>query len=560
MRDRKLHHWIFAAMVGGAVVCAQVGWAQAASGVVAPQNAQVEMEAQIATLISDPAVSRSHWGIAVTGLDGTPVYGLNEGQFFQPASNAKLFTTAAALALLGPTKTFETRVVAKGVLDGSGRLTGDVVLVGGGDANLSGREMPYGATLARPKRAGSELPSPEADPLRYLAAMADQVAATGLKVVSGDVVGDDTLFPWEPYGIDWTIDDTFWDYGAPVSALTINDNRLKVTVTPGAAMGDPATVAIDPAVPYYMVDASGLVTGAAKSVFHLQMERELGSKVLRVYGSIAVKSKPDVEEVAIHDPAEYAAVAMKGMLEARGIVVKGVARAKHRRASDADEFTTGLSQPEREGSAASQDKGPQKGGCMVAAHPAALPAQDETVLASHRSGLLQDDLVVTNKVSQNLHAELFLHDLGRRIPCSDGSAVAGARQVRAFLVGKAGLDKDDFVFYDGSGLSGHDLVTPRATVKLLQYASAQPWFAAWKKSLPVGGVDGSLEGRFAKELKGKVFAKTGTLGETRALSGYLECASGQTVAFSIFVGNHAPGSTADREVMDKIIAAIAAAN
>ena len=98
------------------------------------------------------------------------------------------------------------------------------------------------------------------------------------------------------------------------------------------------------------------------------------------------------------------------------------------------------------------------------------------------------------------------------------------------------------MFYDGSGLSGHDLVTPRATVRLLQYASGQPWFAEWKKSLPVGGVDGSLEGRFAKApLKEHVFAKTGTLGEARALSGYLDCASGKTVIFSILVGNHAPG-------------------
>jgi D-alanyl-D-alanine carboxypeptidase/D-alanyl-D-alanine-endopeptidase (penicillin-binding protein 4) len=249
------------------------------------------------------------------------------------------------------------------------------------------------------------------------------------------------------------------------------------------------------------------------------------------------------------------------MLEARGIVVKGVARAKHRRASDADEFMTGLSQPGHEDLVLSKGK-PQVVSCLMAA-----PATDETLLASHRSGPLQDDLVVTNKVSQNLHAELFLHDLGRVAPCSDGSTVAGARMVRAFLVSKAGLDKDDFVFYDGSGLSGHDLVTPRATVKLLQYAAmdpktgaAQPWFAAWKKSLPVGGVDGSLEGRFTKELKGKVFAKTGTLGETRALSGYIECASGRTVAFTIFVGNHAPGTTADRDVMDKIVGAIAAAN
>ena len=168
------------------------------------------------------------------------------------------------------------------------------------------------------------------DPLRYLAEMADQVAATGLKVVNGDVVGDDTLFPWEPYAQDWSIDDAVWGYGAPVSALTINDNQIKVTVTPGEMAGNPATVVVDPAVPsYYTLDVS-VTTGAKKSGSHVQMERALGSKVLRVYGSIAVDAQPDEEEVAIHDPAEYAAMALKGMLEARGIVVTGKARAKHR--------------------------------------------------------------------------------------------------------------------------------------------------------------------------------------------------------------------------------------
>ena len=178
-----------------------------------------------------------------------------------------------------------------------------MVLVGGGDANLSGRTVPYVPPALRPKVVRGAPPVPEVDPLRYLAEMADQVAASGLKVVNGDVVGDDTLFPWEPYAADWSIDDTVWGYGAPVSALTINDNQLKVTVTPGTAAGMPATVAIDPAVSYYVVDASDLVTGAAKSGDHVQIDRALGSKVLRIYGSIAVNSQPDVEEVAIHDPA-----------------------------------------------------------------------------------------------------------------------------------------------------------------------------------------------------------------------------------------------------------------
>jgi D-alanyl-D-alanine carboxypeptidase/D-alanyl-D-alanine-endopeptidase (penicillin-binding protein 4) len=507
----------------------------------------------IAGLLADPAVVRDHWGIAVTAMDGAPIYLLNEGQLFQPASNAKLFTTAAAIALLGPKATFETTIVARGVFGGVETLTGDLVLAGGGEANLSGREIPYVAPALKPKSAPGAPALPEVNPLRYLEAMADQVAATGLKVVNGDVVGDDTLFPWEPYPQDWSIDDTVWGYGAPVSALTINDNQIKVTVSPGAASGQPATVTVDPAVPsYYTLDVS-VTTGEKKSGSHVQMERALGSKVLRVYGSIAVDAQPDEEEVAIHDPAEYGAMALKGMLEARGIVVTGRSRALHRISTDAESFLAQTRDSGRE--KALLVKGIEGSTCM-----AELRDTNEKTLASHISSTLQEDVTVTNKVSQNLHAELWLHHLGRWMFCGKGSTVEGARLVRAFLE-HAGIDKDDFVFFDGSGLSGHDLVTPRATARLLQYASTQPWFEEWKKSLPVGGEDGSLLGRFGKApLKDHVFAKTGTLGEARALSGYVECASGRTVIFSIMAGNHLPQTSGDRDVMDKIVAAIAAAN
>jgi D-alanyl-D-alanine carboxypeptidase/D-alanyl-D-alanine-endopeptidase (penicillin-binding protein 4) len=514
------------------------------------------LKVQIAKLLSDPAVSAAHWGILVTKMDGKPgekpIYALNEGQLFQPASNAKLFTTAAAMALLGPETTYETKIVGKGVFNGAARLKGDLVLVGAGDANLSGRTIPYVAPALRPNP-----PPPTAAPLRYLEEMADQVAATGLKVVNGDVVGDDTLFPWEPYAENWTIDDAVWGYGAPVSALTINDNQIKVTVTPGDAVGKPATVVIDPAVPYYTLEIS-VTTGAVKSGGSVQMERMPGSKVLRIYGSIAQDAAPDVEEVAIEDPAEYAAVALKAMLEARGIVVTGKAWAEHAISSD----TKGFMQESRE--AIPQLFIPEGGygggrgpaGCIDDCPKAGLVLKQ---LASHRSANLGDDVVVTNKVSQNLHAELLLHQLGATAVLN-GSTAQGARVVRAFLE-KVGIDKDDFVFYDGSGLSGHDLVAPRATVTLLQYATTQPWFADWKASLPVGGEDGSLAERFAKApLAGRVIAKTGTLGEARALSGYLECASGRTVIFSIMVGNHMPGTHADRDAMDKIVAAIAETN
>jgi D-alanyl-D-alanine carboxypeptidase/D-alanyl-D-alanine-endopeptidase (penicillin-binding protein 4) len=167
--------------------------------------------------------------------------------------------------------------------------------------------------------------------------------------------------------------------------------------------------------------------------------------------------------------------------------------------------------------------------------------------------------VVTNKVSQNLHAEITLRTLGK-LESSDGSFLEGTRVVRQFLI-SAGIVPTDFVLYDGCGLSVQDLVTPRAFTTLLSYAARQSWGEAFRSSLPVGGVDGSLSTRFKQPLlDGKVFAKTGTLGEARALSGYLVAASGQTVAFSIMCTDHSPSLPAERTAMDKIVAAIAAAN
>jgi D-alanyl-D-alanine carboxypeptidase/D-alanyl-D-alanine-endopeptidase (penicillin-binding protein 4) len=189
----------------------------------------------------------------------------------------------------------------------------------------------------------------------------------------------------------------------------------------------------------------------------------------------------------------------------------------------------------------------------------AAPLEGRRVLASHVSVPMGEDLAVINKTSQNLHAELMLRLLGRLlIPVHEngGSIADGVRIVRQFLL-KAGVSPDDFFFYDGSGMSVNDLIAPRAYTKLLAYAAAQPWGAAWKATLPIGGVDGSLAGRF-KAMPGKVSAKTGTLNEVTALSGYVTAASGRTVAFSILVNGHLPGSDAETHAMDKIVEAIAA--
>ncbi|MBB6146278.1 D-alanyl-D-alanine carboxypeptidase/D-alanyl-D-alanine-endopeptidase (penicillin-binding protein 4) [Silvibacterium bohemicum] len=501
------------------------------------------LAAQIDAIVSEPAVARAHWGISVVGADGAAVYGLNDGQFFAPASNAKLLVTAAALALLPPNATYTTSAVTAGGTDGAGHLHGDVVLLGSGDPTLSGRSYPYAEKTERPN-----------PPLMALQGIADQIAASGIRSIDGDIIGDDTWFPWQPYGSGWAWDDLDWSYGAPVSALSVNDNVVYLSVS-----GNGQPPAWNPDTPYYTLENSLQIVPGTQAE-GAGIDRPAGSKVVRLFGAInqnrgAVNQNGGAANqnglhvaLAIEDPAEYAAIALRQMLLAHGIEIKGNARAAHRLSTDTEDFRAEVNQP-------------------VALHPLTLatiqpPANGMRVLASHVSIPFEQDVVVTNKVSQNLHAELYLHILGR-LEGGDGSTAQGLRVVRQFLTGTAGpaVDPGDFIFFDGSGLSPQDLVTPRAFTRLLAFAARQPWGATYRASLPVGGVDGSLAGRFTDPaLRGKVFAKTGTLAEVHGLSGYLTAASGKTFAFSILCNDRAPGGEAARVAMDKIVAAIAAAN
>jgi D-alanyl-D-alanine carboxypeptidase/D-alanyl-D-alanine-endopeptidase (penicillin-binding protein 4) len=499
--------------------------------------AQTPFCSQIRTLTEG---SPSHWGVSVNALDGTPLCGIDDAKLFRPASNNKIFTTAAALALVGAEHTFETRVTGR--LDPkTGAVQGDLTLVGGGDANLDAQDLPY---------VHSAAPHP---PLAFhdLEDLAKQLAAQGVKTVNGDVVGDDTLFPYEPYGFSWELDDLVYGFGAPVSVLTIADNQLALTITP--AKTGVAEVSLDQhGLGYYTVVADVNTVPANATGVGVQLQRLPGSRILRVFGSVRQGAEPEVEHIAIDDPAAFAALAFRSVLAEHGIVVKGSWRSQHAPVRDGIGFLEALRLPDA-GEAAIAAGGASPKACS-SPHPAGPPT-----LAVHLSAPLGQDVVFTDKTSQNLHAELLLHAVAERNPCAAPSTVEGARMIRAFLL-HAGVQPDDFVLYDGSGLSSHDLVAPRAFTQLLGYAAKQPWFADFKAALPVGGVDGSLAGRFTETLRGKVFAKTGSLGETRTLSGYLTAASGNTVIFSIMVDNHPPGSSADRQLMDQVVEQIAATN
>jgi D-alanyl-D-alanine carboxypeptidase/D-alanyl-D-alanine-endopeptidase (penicillin-binding protein 4) len=494
---------------------------------------RVPLPQAVTRILADPAVNQAHWGVSVVTLAGSRIYALNDSQYFNPASNAKLLTTAAAYALLPSGLTFTTLVSSSAPLGHSGEIRGNITIFGVGDPNMSARTMPYGV---RTERIGS--------PLAALEDMADQIVRHGVHSVSGDIIGDDTWFLFERYGAGWSWDDLQWGYGAPVSALTVNDNEVYLNAMPAGQVGEAAGASWLPATAYYTLDNS-LTTSPPGDPGKPGIERSPGGLTVRVFGRTPLGQQGLHTALAIEDPAEYAARSLREMLLARGIQVGGTARAQHRLTSDTTDFLSGQAQP-------------------IALHPISVEnvqANDvgQTLLASHVSPPLGDDLVVTNKVSQNLHAEITLRTLGK-LESSDGSLLEGTRVVRQFLV-TAGVLPGDFVLFDGCGLSVQDLVTPRALTTLLAYAARQSWGEAFRTSLPVGGVDGSLSTRFKQPLlDGKVFAKTGTLGEARALSGYLVAASGQMVAFSIMCTDHNPSLPADRMAMDKIVAAIAESN
>ncbi len=496
------------------------------------QTANTSLGAAIANILADPALSQAHWGISVISTNGQQIYALNEGQLFEPASNAKLFTTAAAFAVFSPEARFETNVVAQGSIDPDGTLHGDIVIKGSGDPSISGRSWPYAGKTERSN-----------PPLQAIEGLADQIAKSGrVHKVTGAVIGDDSAFVFERYGAGWAWDDLQWEYGAPISALSVNDNSVYLDLTPGAKPGDPVTAAWNPPAPYYALENTA-ITGPPGPKPQIGVDRQPGSKTVRLYGTLPINSKGQHLALAIEDPAEFAAIAFRQMLLVRGIAVDGAPATRHNFPTSTEEFLD-VSRMPLTAPLPSQRKLPET-----------AIAASESLLARYTSPPLGQDLTVINKVSQNLHVELVLRDLGKTV-LNDGSIAAGSRVVRQFLI-NAGVSPVDFLFFDGSGLSPQDLITPRATTTLLAYAARQPWGEAYRQTLPIAGVDGSLSGRFTQSpVKGKFFAKTGTLSEVNALSGYLIARSGKTVILSILCNDHDPSSEATHKAADKIVEAI----
>lgn len=467
------------------------------------QPADKVLAEEIDLALDESDLTKARWGIFVMSMkDGRVLYSRDGDKLFTPASNMKVYTTAAALDLLGAEYRWRTSVYADKQPDAGGVIDGDLTLFGRGAPDLN--------SYAR----------------NGLASLADQLYQHGLRKVSGNIVGDESYFRGELYGLGWQWNDLQWYFGAEPSALTVDENSLELKIAPADRVGTAATLTLNRELNYLHL-TNNTSTVARDATTTIGINRGLSDSELRVWGDFPVGGRPFTAYLSVPNPALWAATLFKQALVTRGIKVGGEARSRDFRVAEREKFD------------------PQKA----------------IEIAHEDSATLSEIVRHTNKQSDNLYAELILRTLGKErgssAPDPDprknrerGDDEAGTSVVKAWL-DHSGIPSDGLEIRDGSGLSRLDLVTPEATARLLLAIAKTNAASAFRDSLPIAGRDGTLSGRLVS-LSGSVVAKTGTLTYTHSLSGYATSQNGEVLAFSIFC-NDATGHSNPTRVIDQIV-------
>lgn len=484
--------------------------ARAAPGAAgAPRQAARAEDAEVARLarelrgiLREPGWEGARHGVLVVSLDrGDTLFSLNPDLPLAPASNLKLYSTAAALYYLGPDFRYSTYLLADGPVE-DGVLRGDLLLYGTGDPAMSGRLLP-GSTSA-------------------LRALADTLASRGVREVTGDLVGDGSYFDNQWIGEGWKEADRMSWYAAPVGALGVAENLVTLRVVPGA-VGGPARVSTSPGTrELAVVNRVRTVAGSGASVQFAH-----GEQTVVLTGSIGRGHAGVVRGVPVTDPANYAAAVLRDLLADRGIQVRG----RVREVEDPTGSRVGLA-------------GSATGG-----------ADPPRVLAVHLSPPLTELITVTNHVSHNLFADALLKTVGR-VALGEGTFAGGARAVQYFLECETGADTARFRVVDGSGLSRFNRTTARITVQLLDYMARSGTEEAYRLSLPEAADPRGLRRMQGTAAAGNLRAKTGTIQHVSSLSGYVLAADGERLAFSI-IANDVPSPARAKRMEDAIGARLA---
>lgn len=486
-----------ALVVAIAVVSGIVAGGQTVRPLVPPRPgdvvSKIPIRMQIESLIAPEA---ARWSVVIRSIEGGVIYEHNPDSHLQPASNMKVLTTAAALDALGPGWTTRTSVYATAKTGGDGTLDGDMVLFGRGDPNLSARYSETGDVL---------------EPFRQLAA---SVRSSGVSHVTGDLVADATYLTGPPHGSGWAWQDLQWHFGTEVSALSFNDNLASINVLPGAS-GAPCVVKVTPDTGHVEILNSSTTGGSARISVH----RGLDGSAVEVAGSLPVGHAGVTVEVSVHNPPRYAAMAFRQALAEAGVVVDGDIRCLN----------------------AYDDR------------PEALELARLHDVASLVSRPLADLVRVTNKQSQNLHAELLLRIVGREVgPAGVPSDEAGLSVVRGFLE-RVGGSGNGTILHDGSGLSRLNKVSASNLDAVMRAMVIHESRAAFVDSLPIGGVDGTLRSRLGGIT---VSAKTGSLATAKSISGIVTAKSGRRYVVSMIYNDPGGRTWTAIPTMDRIIQAL----
>jgi D-alanyl-D-alanine carboxypeptidase/D-alanyl-D-alanine-endopeptidase (penicillin-binding protein 4) len=460
-----------------------------------------QLRAKIEALANDPKYAGSHLGVYVQSLaDNMAVARTNAHEPMAPASNMKLFTTAAGLHYLTPAFRYATVLAASGQITG-GTLTGDLVVIGSGDPAISGGGGYNG-------EGGFAMTG-----------FAEALRAKGIRAVSGDLIGDESRFEKFSYYPGWCAEDELKPYAAPSGALSLNQNCVGVVVKPGRRQGDKAEVELTPPAACFVVDNGAVTTsGAKKGAAALSVARKPASNVIEVHGHESIRVPAREYLLTVDDPGLFFMTALTETLKSSGVAVKGKTRLSREPASE---------------------------------------SQTRDTLFVHYSPELRDLIRTTNKKSNNFYAEQLLKTLGAQTR-GLGSRENGAAAVTAFMSG-LGIGAQEFSMTDGSGLSLNDRVSPYSMIALLRHMHKSEYFADFYASLPVAGVDGTLQRRMrGSPAEGVVHAKTGTMQGVSSLSGYVTGRDGKPYAFTVIVNGPCTANGLARSLQDQICELIAA--
>ena len=449
------------------------------------------LRAQLQNHVNQRRFAAAMWGIKVVSLDtGKALFEHNAGKLFSPASNSKLYTCALALDRLGPDYRIKTSLYAQTRPDRLGTLNGDLIVYGRGDPTLNARLH-------------------HSDIFQALEPLVAALTNAGVKRIKGGLLGDESFFHGPPYGSGWAWDDLAHDYGAEISALTINDNALQLNVKPGRRTGRPCELELKPATPFVILSnqTQTVAKGLPRSI---SLYRPPGANVTYVRGQMPVEDGGSHEAVTVHNPAGLFVALFKEALARHGVKVGGRLRT--------------LNWLDRE--------------------TAQLDLTGLPELGAVESPPLREIVREILKPSQNLYTDLLLAHIGALVQATNTSAAkltsedAGIGELDKFLA-QVGIEKGNVFFEEGSGLSRNNLTTPNATVRLLEFMSRHRWGGEFREALPIAGVDGTLRSRMKDTpAAGNVRAKTGTLRWANALSGYVTTAAGERLAFAIMLNRY----------------------